>query len=84
MWKQVFDESLKQGFKGVRAVSETECFFKNEKLMELGKYEASMGKRFSIPLTSICAYRSDLVLKAGGEILMNLLANLHFASVTAY
>lgn len=52
----VFQQAMELGLKGLRGCGETACFFEHQKVKELVDYELMIGRRFDLPLTSLCAY----------------------------
>jgi hypothetical protein len=52
----VFQQAMEMGLKGLRGCGETACFFEHEKVKELVEYELMIGRKFDLPLTSLCAY----------------------------
>ena len=52
----VFQEAMEIGLKGLRGCGETACFFEHKKVKELVEYELMIGRKFDLPLTSLCAY----------------------------
>jgi len=78
LWKNLFDESIAKGFKGLRVTGEMACFFENGMVKELIEYENVLHKTLEIPMIGICAYDSNLIASQedGIELLLNLL-NMH-------
>lgn len=54
--KQVFDETMAIGLKGLRACGEAACFFERHKEKELVEFELMIGRKLNIPVTALCAY----------------------------
>ena len=52
----VFQEAMEIGLKGLRGCGETACFFEHQKVNELVEYELMIGRKFDLPLISLCAY----------------------------
>jgi hypothetical protein len=75
LWKNLFDESIVKGFKGLRVAGEMACFFENSMVKELIEYESALHKTLEISMIGMCAYDSDLVAaqEDGIELLLNLL-----------
>ena len=80
LWKELLDESTARGFKGLRVTGEMVCFFDNKMVKELVEYERALHRTLDIPLTAICAYDLDVVVKEGGELLLDLL-NAHSTAI---
>jgi len=74
LWKKLYDESIAKGFKGLRITGETACFFKHRLVKELVKYEKALHRVLRFPITAICAYDTDVVVKEGrGELYLDLI-----------
>jgi hypothetical protein len=58
-WKKWVKLSEEIGLKGVRVFADVSSFFKYGFTNELFHYESSLDRKFSIPLTAICAYTYD-------------------------
>ncbi len=56
LWKNLIDESMKRGFKGLRVTGEMSCFFDNEIVEDLMEYENSLYTELATPTMAICAY----------------------------
>ena len=52
----IFEETMEIGLKGLRGCGETACFFEHEKEKELVEYELTIGRKFDLPMTALCAY----------------------------
>lgn len=63
LWKNLLDDALAKGFKGLRVTGEMACFFKRGMVKELVRYESSLHRVLDIPLTAICAYNLPLLIK---------------------
>jgi hypothetical protein len=50
---------------GMRIMGETSCFFKQNKVRELLRYEYALHKVFTIPIDAICAYNLQSIVDAG-------------------
>lgn len=55
-WLKLAKDKIKEGYKGLQAVGETDCFFDNGEVKELMVYEKKLGKRFSLPVCALCVY----------------------------
>jgi hypothetical protein len=78
-WKNLLDESMKRGFKGLRVTGEMSCFFDNEIVEDLMNYENALKKELVIPMMAICAYDKALFERQAGihnpvDVLLGLLA----------
>jgi len=74
LWKKLLNETTERGFKGLRVTGEMACLLENKMIEELVEYENVLHRTLEIPLTAICAYDSDIVIKEGGcKLLMDLL-----------
>jgi len=72
----------KSGFKKLRVTGGTAYFFENKMVDELMSYELSLPKRFSLPITAICQYKSgDVASHDEGTLLTDLL-RVHGTIVT--
>ncbi len=61
LWTKLYNEALKNGFKGLRITGETACFFKHNLIKELLEYEKALHKVMDIPMIAICAYNAKLL-----------------------
>jgi hypothetical protein len=52
----MFQEAMEIGLKGLRGCGETACFFEHNRVKELVEYELTIGRKFDLPLTALCAY----------------------------
>jgi hypothetical protein len=77
-WKKLYNEALKQGFKGLRVTGEMACFFKHNMIRELIEYEKTLHRVLDIPMIAICAYNADMLNKTNDPInLYTELARAH-------
>ncbi len=59
---------------GLRATGETSCFFREDKVRELLRYEYARHKVLSIPMESICAYNLKTIVETGyTDVIMPLI-----------
>jgi len=78
LMKKMYDEALTKGFKGYRIAGEMGCFFKHNLVQELVDYERTLHRAFDLPIIGVCAYNSDMVIKAGNPMdLYNELLKAH-------
>lgn len=71
---EMHKEVKARGFKGLRFTGEMACFFKYDLVKELVEYEESLHRVLEVPITVICAYKSDMVTKYGnGEVYLDLI-----------
>lgn len=78
-WKNLLDESIKRGFRGLRVAGEMSCFFDNEIVEDLMDYEHALHRELVIPMMAICAYSKALFERQSGshnpvDVLLGLLA----------
>jgi hypothetical protein len=58
---------------GFRGVGEMSCFFREEKVRELLRYEYALHKVLSIPMEAVCAYNLKTIVETGHtEVIMPL------------
>lgn len=77
LWKNLLDNTLTKGFKGLRVTGEMACFFKYNMVKELVEYEKSLHKVLDIPLTAICAYNLPMLVKENQRQLVLELIQAH-------
>jgi len=78
LWKKLYNEALKQGFKGLRVTGETACFFKHNLIRELIEYEKALHMVLDIPMIAICAYNANMLNRSNDPInLYTELARAH-------
>jgi len=82
-WKKLYDESVTKGFKGLRVIGETSCFFEHGLVEELVEYERSLHRVLDFPMTAICAYNTDLVVNGGKRELYLDLIKAHSTVIFA-
>jgi hypothetical protein len=63
LWRRLLDDSIDNGFKGLRVTGDMSFFFHNGMVDKLVNYETSLHRRLRIPLTAICAYDYDVFVK---------------------
>lgn len=56
LWTKNYNEALSKGFKGLKIVEETNCFFQQKLAKELIAYEKALRRVLDIPINGICAY----------------------------
>ena len=56
LWRKAFEEALERGLRGLHVCGEMSCFFKHGLVEELLEYEKSCERRFSSPVSALCAY----------------------------
>lgn len=74
LWDTYLKDALHRGFKNLRVIGETACFFKHNLVKELLDYEKSLHKTFDNQMIAICAYRADMLMAATSPV--NLYAEL--------
>lgn len=67
-WKAMYKKALKKKFKGLRITGEMSCFFNHHLLEELVEYEKSLHRVLELPMTAICAYNAQDLVKAKNPI----------------
>jgi len=78
IWNKLYNEALKQGFKGLRVTGEMACFFKHHFVQELIEYEKTLHRVLDIPMVAICAYNANILNKSKDPInLYSELARAH-------
>lgn len=55
-WSKLFQEKMREGYKGIRAAAEMDVFFENSKTSELLIYEKKLGRKFPQDLCGMCMY----------------------------
>ncbi len=78
LWNKLYNEALKQGFKGLRVTGEMACFFKHNLIRELIEYEKALHRVLDIPMIAICAYNANMLNRSKDPInLYTELARAH-------
>jgi hypothetical protein len=82
--ERLCNEAIERGFKGIRVVGESFCFFEAGLTRELLEYERSLPHRFEIPMTAICAYNTEMIVDRMGmtELMLDLIRVHSGASFT--
>lgn len=76
LWRKLLKESVKKGFKSVRACGEMTVFFKHNLIEDLLKYEGILHRRLELAMMGLCAYNlKDFT--GGKEMLMLKLTASH-------
>ncbi len=74
LWKNLHDEVMAKGFKGLRVTGEMACFFEKKMVKELVEYERALHRTVELPMSVICAYDTNVVAKENsGELYMELI-----------
>ncbi len=74
LWKNLHDEVMAKGFRGLRVTGEMACFFEKKMVKELVEYERSLHRTVELPMSVICAYDKQVVAKENsGELYMDLI-----------
>ena len=68
LWNRLYNEALKNGFKGLRVTGETAYFFKHNLIQELIEYEKAFHRILDIPLIAICAYNARMLNKTDDPV----------------
>jgi len=72
-WKKAQEYYQKKGL-GMRVAGETSCFFKNNLVRELMRYEYALHRILSIPMEAICVYDLNTIVRTGyTDVIMPLL-----------
>jgi len=58
-WFTLLKQKQKAGFTGLRGAGEMEVFFDNAKVKELLRYEAALGRQFTVDLCVLCLYDTN-------------------------
>jgi sugar-specific transcriptional regulator TrmB len=78
LWSKLYNEALKNGFKGLRVTGEMACFFKHNLIRELIEYEKTLHRVLDIPMIAICAYDANMLNRSNDPInLYGELARAH-------
>ncbi|MEM3607934.1 MAG: MEDS domain-containing protein, partial [Candidatus Bathyarchaeia archaeon] len=74
LWKNLYEEAIGNGFKGLRVTGEMTCFFKHGMVRELVEYEDALHSVLELPIAAICAHNTDVISKEeGGELFLDLI-----------
>jgi len=74
LWKNLYEEALAKGFKGLRVTGETSCFFEKRRVKELLAYEEALHRVLEIPIAAICAYDTEVVAQErDGKLFLDLI-----------
>ena len=72
-WQETSSYFKSKGL-GLRVTGETSCFFRENKVRELLRYEYALHKVLSIPMDAICAYNLKTIVETGyTEVIMPLI-----------
>ncbi|MFQ6080897.1 MAG: MEDS domain-containing protein [Candidatus Bathyarchaeia archaeon] len=75
---KLYNEALTKGFKGWRGAGEMACFFKHNLIQGLIEYERALHRVFDIPIIGVCAYNTNMLIKANNSMnLYNELLRAH-------
>jgi len=78
LWNRLYNEALKNGYKGLRVTGEMACFFKHGLIQELVEYEKALHRVLDLPIIAICAYNANMLNKTKDPInLYTELARTH-------
>ena len=72
-WRRLYDEAIAKGFKGLRVVGETACFFGERLVRELVEYEQALHTVLEVPMSAICAYNAAAVTGVSDDLFLELL-----------
>jgi len=73
-WKRMCDEAVAKGFKGLRVIGETACFFREGMVRELVEYEQALHRVLELSMAALCAYDSRVVAnERDGEMYLDLI-----------
>lgn len=72
-WNETYEEFRDKGL-GLRGIGETSCFFKQNMVRELLRYEYALHKILTIPMEAICVYSLQTIVNTGyTEMIMPLI-----------
>jgi len=77
LWRLYYKDAVSKGFKGLKAIEETDCFFKHNMQKELVHYEKLLHQMLDYPLIALCAYCTDKLSKPGAVNIYPELVKLH-------
>lgn len=80
-WMKAFSEATEKGFCGLRVSGEPTYFFKHDLLESWMGYERSLPRRFDVPLTVICRYRTRDLASYNMSYLLELV-RIHSHTIT--
>lgn len=64
-WAELARKTAAKGYKSMRVTGETSCFFRQNKVQDLTKYEYSLHRRTDLPMEILCAYNVIEMSDAG-------------------
>lgn len=83
-WNEIYEWFKERGL-GMRATGETTCFFENNMVRELLRYEYALHKILTIPMEAICAYNLHTIVNTGyTDMIMPLIRAHKKAIFTAH
>jgi sugar-specific transcriptional regulator TrmB len=77
LWRLYYKDAISKGFKGLKVIEETDCFFKHNMQKELVHYEKLLHQMLDYPLIALGAYCTDKLSKPGAVNIYPELVKLH-------
>lgn len=81
-WNEAYDQFSGKGL-GMRVTGETSCFFRNNMVRELLRYEYALHKILTIPMEAICAYDLQTIVDTGYTDMIMPLVRAHGKAIFA-
>jgi hypothetical protein len=81
-WKEVVIKFQKMGL-GTRIIGETACFFRENKVRELLRYEYALARVLSLPMEAMCLYNLNVVVDTGNTDVIIPLMRAHEKAIFA-
>ena len=75
-WNEAYNRFKEKGL-GMRVTGETSCFFRQNKVRELLRYEYALHRVVSIPIEVLCAYDVQTIVKTGYTDMIMPLVRAH-------
>ena len=63
-WKTAYEDNKRRGM-GLRVTGETSCFFVNDMVRELMRYEYALHRFLDFPFEALCAYNIQTIVETG-------------------
>ena len=81
-WIHYKDDLTSRGY-GMRATGETDCFFKEDKVRDLMKYEYTIRKVPTFPVDVLCLYNLKTIVETGYTDFIMPLVRAHGKAIFA-
>jgi hypothetical protein len=81
-WKEVVNKFQKLGL-GARVIGETACFFHQNKVRELLRYEYALNRVLSLPMETLCLYDLNVMVNTSNTDLIMPLMRAHEKAIFA-